>query len=158
MNKSQAGLIGSKVAVVFVSIGLIAASGILMLINRGSLIENLNLITKMILYPNVTIGIIACYAFGWIYGRYAGIIIIISNKDELWIGILTGFLTLLTATLVGSSVGLIRGLLNSEDLISSINDYLYEPLYGILIFGFIPTIVLGILFGNMIRNREHRNE
>ncbi len=36
-------------------------------------------------------------------------------------------------------------------------DYIFKPMYSVLIFGLLPVLLVGIWFGRQIKNRENKN-
>jgi hypothetical protein len=66
-------------------------------------------------------------------------------------GVKYGFLTLLTATLIGSSVGFIQ---EGVGKYNALYDYYFKPLYWVTMFGIIPVLLVGLWFGRQIKKQE----
>jgi hypothetical protein len=100
---------------------------------------------------NLSIGIFGLYFTGYLIGNK--LFFIKEKKSGLKVihGILSIFLILLLGTLIGSSVGWIQEGLPSfikyGNLEKSIFDYYIKPLFWIMFFGFIPTLISGFILG-----------
>lgn len=147
--------IGQRLALKSVVIGLLIAYIIFssLLINwDGGILKAIFWITDVEFAYHLIIGAIGLLAMGYLFGQRAGIDILIKGKNELWVGVIYGFITLVTGTLIGSSVGFVEeGIDNIGGFSNPFFDYYFKPMYWILMFGFIPTILVGLWFGSRIK-------
>ena len=102
---------------------------------------------------NTVVGAIGLLLMGWLFGQLAGLQIIFKKRNELLIGVLTGLLTLLTGTLIGSTLGYLEEGFDNSDVLEALFDYYYKPLFWVTTFGTIPAIVVGIWFGRQIKKQ-----
>ena len=102
---------------------------------------------------NTIVGAIGLLLMGWLFGELAGHQIIFKKRNELLIGVLTGLLTLLTGTLIGSTVGYFQEGFDNSDVLEALFDYYYKPLFWVTVFGTIPAIIVGIWFGRQIKKQ-----
>jgi hypothetical protein len=154
VDSSRAKLVGQKIGIKSTLVGILIAylimSGILMI--DSSYLDALLWFTKIEYWINLLVGAIAFILSGYFYGRLAGFLILIKKKDYELTGIIIGFLTLWTGTLLGSTIGFIQeGLDNFGTYDNPIVDYYFKPLFWITFFGFIPVIVTGLWFGKKIK-------
>jgi hypothetical protein len=152
-----AGQIGARLALKSGLIGLLIAYvifGGLIYSWDSDLLKALFWITDVEFWYHLVIGSIGLLTMAMMFGHFAGVDILIKQRNELWTGVKYGFFTLITGTIVGSSVGFIQeGIGNSDGLF----DYYFKPLYWVTIFGIIPVIVVGLWFGRQIKKQEQKN-
>ncbi|MEN5435781.1 hypothetical protein ABE545_19250 [Sphingobacterium faecium] len=102
-------------------------------------------------FLNFSIGIIGLYASA--YG--CGLVLSKMNRIRIYHGILTSFLVLFIGTLAGSTVGFIQEGLPSTiekgPISEAIFNYYTKPLFWIFFFGFIPTLISGLIIGKLLR-------
>lgn len=102
------------------------------------------------LFINLLIGIIGLYCIGYLIGQNLYKIKNSNKKFSLFHGILAIFVVLIFGSLIGSTVGFVQeGLPNGYeyDLDKELFDYNMKPIFWILFFGFIPTLLSGIILG-----------
>jgi hypothetical protein len=152
-----AGQIGAWLALKSGLIGLLIAYvifGGLIYSWDSDLLKALFWITDVEFWYHLVIGSIGLLTMAMMFGHFAGVDILIKQRNELWTGVKYGFFTLITGTIVGSSVGFIQeGIGNSDGLL----DYYFKPLYWVTIFGIIPVIVVGLWFGRQIKKTRTKN-
>ena len=101
---------------------------------------------------HITIGAMGLLSMAYIFGQLAGIEILMKGKNELWIGVKYGIITLIAGTLIGSTVGFIQeGVDNIGGFSNPFYDYYFKPLYWVTMFGIFPTIIVGLWFGRQIK-------
>jgi hypothetical protein len=152
-----AGQIGARLALKFGIFGLLIAyvifSGLIYSWDRD-LLKALLWIFEVEFWYHLVIGAIGMLTMATMFGYLAGVDILIKERNDLWTGIKYGFLTLVTGTIIGSSVGFIQeGIGNSGGLY----DYYFKPLYWVTLFGIIPVILVGLWFGRQIKKQEQKN-
>ena len=102
-------------------------------------------------WPNLLLGAFALTLMAYVFGRMAGTEIIERKKDHSWVGIKYGFLTLITGTLIGSTMGFLQeGLDNIGTPDNPFEDYYFKPLFWVILFGSIPVVLVGIWFGRTV--------
>ncbi len=110
-------------------------------------------------YPlNLGVGIGALFVIGFFASRRMNYLINIRRRSPILVGQIGSVLILICGILLGSTIGFI------EEGFSSVNeyykfsdavcDYYYKPLYWILLFGGIPTFIVGGVLGYCIKQRS----
>lgn len=154
--------IGQRLALKSGAAGLLIAYIIFssLLINWDSgILKAIIWITDVEFGYHLIIGAIGLLVMAYLFGQRAGIEILIKGKNELWVGVKYGFVTLITGTLIASSVGFIEeGIDNIGGFSNPFYDYYFKPMYWILMFGFIPTILIGLWFGVTIKKNGRKNQ
>lgn len=145
--------IGSRIAVKSTLIGIAIAYMIMAtLIGLDEGIVGLLWITEFDYWPNLLLGASGLVIMGFVFGRMAGVEIIERKKNHSWVGIKYGFITLITGTIIGSTVGFIQeGLDNIGTLDNPFEDYYFKPLFWIIVVGSIPVILIGLWLGSRIK-------
>lgn len=92
------------------------------------------------------------------FGKLAGSDILVKGKNVNLTGVKYSFLTLISATILGSTVGFIEEGVIRNELTDAIYDYYLKPLYWVGIFGFIPAVLIGLWFGRTIRRRGNDSD
>jgi type III secretory pathway component EscS len=155
MDKSLAKKLGSRQAFKGIIIGLIIAYLIMAWFSQGFGLTYALLWIKNINYKfNLLIGVIAFVLAGHFLGEQAGIDILIKRKNKYLTGVKYGFFIVIVATIMGSLVGVFQNAGIDEEVFF---DYLVKPLFWVILFGFIPIIIVGIWFGSSIESHSNRN-
>ena len=103
---------------------------------------------------HLLIGAIGLLTMAYFFGQLAGVEILVKRKNEVWTGIKYGLITLVTGTLIGSSVGFVQeGVDNIGRFGNPFYDYYFKPLYWVIMFGIVPVIIVGFLFGRQIKKQ-----
>lgn len=94
-----------------------------------------------------------------LHGNYTGNTLSKNKRIRILHGILSAFFVLLIGTVAGSTVGFIQeGLAaynqHHHSLAESITDYYFKPLFWVFFFGFIPTLILGIVVGLFLQRHD----
>jgi len=104
---------------------------------------------------NLSVGILGLYIAGYFIGKKTEILINEKKWNSILVGIVALILILLIGILFGSSVGFLQDGLNHIDregqLSDSLFDYYIKPLFWIMLFGIIPTIIVGGIMGWKIK-------
>lgn len=145
---------GAKVSLLFATIGLLIAVAINLLF--GTIILALNFPTPIIL------GLIFLYLSAFVYGQLGGVYLYKTKTNSYkieFVGILIAFSTVLTMSLAGSSYYFIKAINFNNfgaSLINAAGSYLFKPIFWICFFGLIPSVILGIYWGKVFRNRVNK--
>lgn len=101
---------------------------------------------------HLVIGTIGLLAMAYFFGQLAGVEILVKRKNEFLVGVKYGFIILLTGTLIGSTVGFVQeGIDDIGGFSNPFYDYYFKPVYWVMMFGTIPTILIGLWFGWQIK-------
>ncbi len=158
MTKESAEKIGIRVAILSVTIGIILAHLILTLIIWDGTLKSFTWIFNTRYWFNVIMGIFFFYGMGYFFGKKAGIQILLKKRNYILTGIKYGILILITTTFLTSLIGFFQeGIENIGTQDNPFYDYIFKPMYWILMFGIIPAIVIGILFGLTIKLNGSKN-
>lgn len=105
---------------------------------------------------NLVTGILALYISGYFVGKKIEFLIKTKHWNSVFTGVIGLFVVLLFGTLIGSSVGFLEeGIANikkGNTLQNELFDYYVKPLFWILFFGIIPTVIAGGIMGKEIKN------
>lgn len=103
---------------------------------------------------NVFVGAVGLLIMAYLFGQIAGVKILIKHRNYLLTGVKYSVLTLITGTLIGSSVGFFEEGINDIGGFSNpFYDYFFKPFYWVMMFGIIPAIIIGLLFGYQIKRQ-----
>ncbi|WP_299157021.1 hypothetical protein [uncultured Christiangramia sp.] len=104
---------------------------------------------------NILIGIITFYCSAYFYGKKAGKEILIKKRNYKIVGSKYGFLILITTAIISSLTGFLQeGIYNIGISDDPINDYIFKPTFIILVFGLIPSVIIGLLYGGWIYEKS----
>ena len=149
---------GIKLTYLAITINLVIASIIIIRMFQ-SFNDLIDIITDWPL--NVGIGILALYVSGYYIGKKMEFLI----SQKKWNSILTGIIGLLLVLLIGiifgSTVGFLQEGLENLDrengFKNALFDYYVKPLFWIVLFGIIPTIIVGGIMGFGIKKTCYNN-
>ena len=151
MTVELAKSIGIKKALQSATIGILIALGFMTLLAGGSFQWMLD----WNYWINILIGIGIFYGLAYWFGKNAGYEILIKKKDSDKVGAKYGFLTLIiTAFLVGWTGFVQEGMEPYDTFGDSFEDYIFKPFFWITLIGFLPAILVGILFGKWIKKSK----
>jgi hypothetical protein len=157
MDIKTAKQIGKRLALKSALIGLLIAYILFAWVTYGwdeKLSKAVFWIFDVEFWYHLLIGSIGLLAMAYFFGQLAGVEILVKRKNEIWIGIKYGLITLLTGTLIGSSVGFIQeGIDNIGGFSNPFYDYYFKPIYWVTIFGIVPVIIVGLWFGKQIKRK-----
>jgi hypothetical protein len=155
MNTLNAKKIGSKEALKAVIAGIIIAYLIMTWLSDGfAFLHALTWIKNIDYKFNLIVGGIAILLAGHYFGQHAGAEILINRKNKYWTGIKYGLLTVLTATVSGSLVGVLQNIGIDDNVFF---DYIVKPLFWVMLFGILPIIIVGLWFGISIKMHDKRD-
>ena len=104
---------------------------------------------------NLGIGLLGLYCSGYFLGNMMESQINLKNRNALFIGFIGLLSILLIGILTGSSVGFLQegvtSLSSYYKISDAVFDYYVKPLFWIILFGIIPTIVTGMILGKLIK-------
>jgi len=162
MTEQIAKKIGSRLAIKSVAMGLSIAQILMML-----LFSNMNFLEAFFwflhtndfyLIYHILIVVTFLFITAYFFGQKAGYDILIKNEEHGYVGFKYGFLTLALATFLGSLVGFF------EEGISSIGtndnpfyDYIFKPMFWVLLIGIFPLLLVGFWFGRKIKKAGDRH-
>ena len=154
MNNKQAKKKGIRKAFESVTIGLVIfyLFGVFVFSNEG--LQSLLWIQYLDLYNWIYIlnWAISFYIIGFFIGSNAGKEILIRNKNFLLSGLKHGFLILFFAASLGCFLGFMtEGYENLGTNDNPIIDYFMKPIFWIVLYGLIPTLLMGLFFGWRIK-------
>lgn len=157
MTKEIAEQIGAKVALKSVTIGLVIAYLIPTVLVIGDGIKAIFWIFKISYWINIVIGILIFYVCGYFFGKKAGNEILIKKRDYQKVGAKYGFLTLFVTIFLASWIGFFQeGIYAIGTIDDPFYDYIFKPVFWFLLFGFLPSILVGLLFGKWIKNKGNK--
>lgn len=152
MTKESAENIGIRIATISVTIGIVFAYLIPTFVFYDGTLKSFTWIFDIGFWFNVILGIAFFYGMGYLFGKRAGIEILIKKRNYILTGIKYGVLTLITATFLTSLIGFFQeGIYNIGGFSNPFYDYIFKPMYWILMYGILPAIIVGILFGLTIK-------
>jgi uncharacterized RDD family membrane protein YckC len=152
MTKERAEKIGIRIATISVSIGIVLAYLIPTFVFWDGTSKSFTWIFDIGFWFNVLMGIAFFYGTGYFFGKKAGVEILVKKRNYILTGIKYGVLTLITATFLTSLIGFFQeGIDNIGGFSNPFYDYIFKPMYWILMYGILPAIVVGILFGLIIK-------
>lgn len=157
MDTNTAKHIGQQLAMKSAGVGLLIAYvlfGWVIYSWDQKLVHALFWIFDVEFWYHLLIGAIGLLTMAYYFGRQAGVEILMKRRNENFVGIKYGILTLVTGTLLGCSVGFfLEGLDDIGGMSNPFYDYYFKPLYWVMMFGIIPVIIVGMIFGKQIKRK-----
>ncbi len=157
MTKTEAKSIGSRQGLISVGIGLLIAQSIMTLLNgmAEGFVKGFLWFVDFEYFLNIMVGVVVMLACGHFYGQFAGRLILINKWNYMLTGFMIGVAVIVTTTFFASWVGFIQeGLQYIGTNHDPFQDYIITPLISVSVFGLIPTLIVGIWFGNSIKKKE----
>lgn len=156
ITPNQARKIGSRQALISVLLGLLIANLIMM--RFGSLSEGFIKaffwFTDASILLNILVGVGLMLGFGHFFGQQAGKLILLRNWNQFVVGPITGLLILFASVFLVSWVGFFQeGLNHMGSFWNPFYDYVLKPVIGVMYFGAIPVLFVGLWFGYRIRTK-----
>ena len=146
---SKAKYIGAKYGTYLAFSGLLLAQLLLLLF--FGLEEGFFWIAEQEFLVNFAVGILTFIISGYFLGQIAGFQILIQKRDGEKIGALLGLSILVICSFLGSVIGLIQ---NRKLSLDAFEDYIFKPMFWLLLVGVIPAIIFGIICGSLIRKKR----
>ena len=156
MTIENAKNIGAKQGLISVIVGIIIAHLImtLMISSDNGFVYGFFWITRIDYWYHILIGCLIMILCGYFYGRIAGKEILINKRNYILVGFLTGMAILLTTGFLGGITGFIEeGIDNIGTNDNPFYDYLFKPFFWIGLFGLIPSLIVGLIFGKEIKRK-----
>lgn len=135
-----------------ITINLVVAALIFLFLINFDLTEFIKFISSLFL--NFFIGILGLYFIGYLIGQNLNKLKNKNNKYNVSHGVLAIFGVLFFGTLIGSTIGFLQeGLPDGYEynLKEELYDYYFKPFFWIFMFGFVPTLVSGIILGYKLK-------
>jgi len=152
MTKETAEKIGIRIAIISVTLGVLLAYLIPAFIFYDGTLKAFTWVFEIGFWDNILMGIIFFYVMGYLFGKKAGIEILIKKRNFVLIGIKYAVLILITTTFMSSLFGFFQeGIYNFGGFSNPLYNYIFKPMYWILMYGTLPAIIVGILFGLKIK-------
>lgn len=151
MNPQTAKKIGSRKAMVYSTVSIILAFIIMTLLAGGNVLWIIHWNYKI----NIVFGVAILYLLAYLFGKKAGVEILIKKKDSENVGMKYTIVTLLITSMSIGWIGFIQEGIEPHDTFwSSFEDYIFKPFFWVSIIGIIPAIVIGVIFGNAIKKKN----
>ena len=154
MDIKTAKRIGRNQTFKAILIGLVIAYAIMAIFSfQDNLMYSLLWFKDVDFKSNLIVGIISIIIIGKYIGKYVGIVILKRGADKYWAGIVYGFIILVSSTFITALFGLFQntGRTLGVSFKDEVFDYIWKPLFWVLFFGFIPTILIGLWYGYSIK-------
>jgi hypothetical protein len=139
-----------KLTQIIITVNLLIASSII--IKMYGFRDLKGLVSDFIL--NFALGIAGLYLAGNFIGQKIDHQIKVRHTNAIITGIIGLFLILIFGIFAGSTVGFLKeGIAknHADTIVESAVNYYVKPLFWILIFGFVPTIITGSILGILIK-------
>jgi multisubunit Na+/H+ antiporter MnhB subunit len=159
MTESEAKKIGSRQGLICSGLGVFIAQFIMtaMISYDQTFLRALFWFTRVNYKLNLFIGIILLLLCGYFYGQIAGRAILIKNRNFILVGFLCSMAVLLTTAFLSGWTGFFQeGIYNIGTKDNPFEDYIIKPFYCITMFGILPALFVGILFGAQIKRKGKR--
>ena len=156
MNTKKAQNIGAKLAVKSMVIGLIIAQSIMTLLaSSDGFLKGFLWFLHDDFFINIIIAIVISLIVSYYIGRLAGKHILINKKNHILIGIGSGLLILFLSSFLSSWVGFFQeGIDNIGTNDNPFFDYIFKPVYWVSLFGLIPVLIVGTVYGIQINKHK----
>ncbi len=106
---------------------------------------------------NIGVSITALYVSGYFLGKWLDFSINEKKRSPILFGSMCLYLVLFFGVISGATIGFIQDgieqIITQGNIIDAIIDYYFKPLYWVLLVGFIPTLISGILLGYSIQHK-----
>ena len=156
MMKAHARQIGAWTGVICSFAGICIAQCMIMAINSTNARDwehNFYWFLDISFLPNLCFGILATLLTAWHIGGNAGQGILVEAYNSSLTGIFTALATVVSGAFAGSCWGFIRALIGGkEEFLDVVQDYLVGPIFVIGMYGCVFWIVLGLVFGAIVKS------
>ncbi len=153
-NRKIAKRIGSKYALISISLGLSIAAVFMIILSNASesWTDTTETFLSIIMDFKLIFGfsVLVFYFSAYMFGKIAGKQILLHGRNYILVGIVTGFLILISATLTGSLVGFMYNVGNASNMSATVNNYFYKPITWVILFGTVPVLAVGSLYGYLV--------
>ena len=107
---------------------------------------------------NIGVGLLGLYISGYFFGNIIESQINLKHRNPFLIGFVGLLTILLIGIFTGSSIGFIEegvtSLSSYYKISDALFDYYIKPLFWIILFGIIPTIITGLILGKLIKKNQ----
>jgi hypothetical protein len=152
MDSTTAKKIGSRQAIKAVTAGLLVAY-----LMMAVIASDIAWIVEFGYAYLLLFSILVIYSITFLFGRLAGVAILIKNRPDMLTGMFCGFLIVWISTFLSGllsffseGISISKGFSNSSWK-EAFFDYVCKPLELITMFGFIPTLLAGLWLGYSIK-------
>ena len=159
MTQKEAEKIGGALGLVYAGVGIIIAQLIFMTIlaSEKGFWKGFFWFTTVNYKLNLFIGIVMICSCGYYYGKLAGKQILFKERHFVLVGILTGIAVLISTAFLSGWTGFFQeGIRNIGTDDNPFVDYILKPFFWITLFGIIPAIIVGVIFGFNIVKKATR--
>ncbi len=156
MTVTEAQNIGSKQGLISGGLGILIAQLIMtaMISSDQSFFKAFIWFLSVDYKLNLLIGCIIMLFCGYYYGKIAGKAILIKQRNFILVGFLCAMAVLLTTAFLAGWVGFFQeGIDNIGTNDNPFEDYIFKPFFWVTLFGIIPALLVGILFGIQIKRK-----
>jgi len=106
---------------------------------------------------NLAVASLLLLACGYYFGGKAGMQILIQKKESSWVGFKFCFLTLFVTSFFASLIGFFQeGVKNIGTDDNPFEDYLFKPMFWVLLFGILPVVAVGFWLGRKIEKQDEK--
>lgn len=106
---------------------------------------------------NIIVGILIMILCGYVYGRIAGVQIIVKNRNFIGVGIICSVAILLTTAILCGWTGFFQeGLSDIGTGDDPFEDYIIKPFAWVATVGIIPAVLIGMWVGGRIKRRGRK--
>jgi len=106
---------------------------------------------------NIIVGMLIMVSCGYVYGRIAGVQIIVKHRNSIGVGIICSVAILLTTAILCGWTGFFQeGIPNIGSGDDPFEDYIVKPFAWIATVGIIPAVLIGIWVGGRIKRRGRK--
>lgn len=153
MTKEAAMWIGSRLAIKSMLIGLLIAQAMMTLVaSDNGLLKGLFWFADFDFLPNIIFAVVVSIVGAYYFGRIAGLRILINGNNEILVGILTGLLIIISSSFLTGWIEFFNEeVYYSKTITEAFKDYVLKPVYVVTLYGFIPVIIVGTIYGIQVK-------
>ncbi len=156
MSEVEAKEIGVKSALKIILIGLLIAYLIMSwFCSNGNILNGMLWFSDISFKSNIIIGALIMVVSGYFIGKNSGKKIIIANQNAYIIGVKSGLSILLITAFFSGFKGYFEEGIDNYGHFTPIYDYIVNPFLSISLVGLLPTIILGVIFGWLIKKQKN---
>jgi len=156
MNSKTARKIGGKLAIKSMLFGLFIAQCIMTLIaSDDGILSGFYWFVGFHYLVNIIFAVIVSLITSYFIGQIAGQRILINGDNEILIGIVTGLLIVIVSSFFSGWIGFFQegiGKTGTND--NPFYDYILKPIFITTLWGLVPIIIVGIIFGSQVKKHK----
>lgn len=106
---------------------------------------------------NLSVAIAALYISSYFIGKWLDRMVNVKKRSPSLYSVIAMYAILLTGVISGSTVGFIEeGLdeISYSGILDPIEDYYFKPFFWVMLYGFLPTLLSGLLLGALITRND----